>query len=297
MIVAAGLPVSAPLVGSTIRAAGAAPKLHCIIAPAQICMPIQSASPLLARRLRIGDRHALLVANPFLHLALLVVANGLAVQLVVPVLRRLADAAVGTVFEPRALERAADVGCLSHHAPFLVEEDRLAVELSILVVETHPRPACVVHRRRAVQHGGVKRRFPRHRSARPEEHGRAFEPPVLEGGLHDRRAVRIALHVGAMQEAVLHVERRPHRAVLVGIDPFGRVALGHQLIFTSAPLSTRIAPASTLAVAPDFTFSAAPPSCSRLMPALIVMFWLDSVVIEPVDFWFNAPVAVTLTSA
>src|SRR5262249_29638238 len=102
MIVAAGLPVSAPLVGRTFSAAGAAPKLHCIIAPAQICMPIRVASAFLARRLRISDRHALLVANPFRHLALLVVANGLAVQPVVPVLRRLADASVGPIFVPGA---------------------------------------------------------------------------------------------------------------------------------------------------------------------------------------------------
>src|SRR5262249_31041877 len=111
-----------------------------------------------------------------------------------------------------------------------------------------------------------------------------LEPSVVEGRLHDRRAVRIALHVRAMQTAVLHVEGRAHRAVLVGVDPFGRVARGHQLIFTSAPLSTRIAPASTLPVAPDLIFSAAPLSCSRLMPALIVMFWLAWVVIEPFDF-------------
>src|SRR5262245_41626450 len=134
MIVAAGLPVSAPLVGSTFSADGAAPKLHCTIAPAQICMPMRVASTFLGRRLRIGDHHALLVADPFRHLPLLVVANGLAVQPVVAVLRRLADAAVGTIFVPRSLEGAIGVGGLSHDAPVLVEEDRIAIELPTLVV-------------------------------------------------------------------------------------------------------------------------------------------------------------------
>jgi hypothetical protein len=40
MMVAAGVPVRVRLVGKTIRLAGAAPKLHAIIAPMQTCIAI-----------------------------------------------------------------------------------------------------------------------------------------------------------------------------------------------------------------------------------------------------------------
>jgi hypothetical protein len=45
MMVAAGAPVSVRLTGKTANAAGAAPKLHCIIAPAHTWQPIESLSP------------------------------------------------------------------------------------------------------------------------------------------------------------------------------------------------------------------------------------------------------------
>jgi hypothetical protein len=40
MMVAAGVPVKTRFVGSTASEEGATPKLHCIIAPIQTCIPI-----------------------------------------------------------------------------------------------------------------------------------------------------------------------------------------------------------------------------------------------------------------
>ena len=54
MMFAAGVPVSVRFCGSTIKDEGAAPKLHCIVAPIQTCIGIIAS---FARRRTLVDLH------------------------------------------------------------------------------------------------------------------------------------------------------------------------------------------------------------------------------------------------